>query len=59
MFKRDKNILKMLQKTLKKSLNYFDPDDLLDIASSKSHLGSSLIEVATLTGKKKLFDKAT
>jgi len=39
-------------KNFEESLNYFDPDDLLDIASSKSHLGSSLIEIAILTGKK-------
>lgn len=45
-------------KNFEESLNYFDPDDLLDIASSKSHLGSSLIEIAILTGKKELFDKA-
>ncbi|BAL81410.1 tetratricopeptide repeat protein [Caldisericum exile] len=42
----------------KESLNYFESDDVLDIASSRSNLASSLLELALLKEDKVLFEEA-
>lgn len=42
----------------RESLNYFEKDDTLDIASTRSHLGSSLLELALIKEDRELFEEA-
>jgi tetratricopeptide (TPR) repeat protein len=42
----------------KESLEYFESDDTLDIASTRSHLASSLLELALIKEDRELFEEA-
>jgi len=57
-FETDEAYFENAVKNFRKSLNYFGNEDILDIASTKSHLASSILEIAILQGKESQFQEA-
>lgn len=55
---KKKDLLDSAISNFKESLNYFDPADALDVASTKSHLGSSMLELALITQDRDVFEEA-
>ncbi|MGB9794141.1 tetratricopeptide repeat protein [Caldisericum exile] len=61
-FERDlekkEEFLKKAIEAFRESLNYFESEDLLDIASTRSHIASSLLELALLKEDKDFYEEA-